>query len=387
MKNEINAVLENMTTTIPEPEDYTGEDGLLYCGKCRKPKEAYFAPDKAAIFGRDRHPAECDCQRTAREEREAAEKRRRHLDTVEELKRRGFTDPTMRDWTFENDNGRNPQAGIARRYVEHWEDMRTDNIGCLFWGGVGTGKSYLAGCIANALMEKEIPVHMTNFALILNDLAASFENRNEYISRLCRYPLLIIDDFGMERGTEYGLEQVFNVIDSRYRSGKPLIVTTNLTLDDLRNPEDTAHSRIYDRLLSMCVPVRFTGDNFRQEAAQRKMESMKVLMGSPQSRKALRGEEEQGSGAKFSASAGNEAEWTLRRRDYRLKGVLPMADNKQHDTRTARRPDCMTKIRMGNSVLVVSGYFKKDTTTTAADKMARVLEAEAAATQKPTYPA
>ena len=42
----------------------------------------------------------------------------------------------------------------------------------------------------------------------------------------------------------------------------------------------------------------------------------------------------------------------------------------------------MTEIRMGNSVLVVSGYFKKDTTTTAADKMARVLEAEAAATQK-----
>ena len=52
MKNEINAVLENMTTTIPEPEDYTGEDGLLYCGKCRKPKEAYFAPDKAAIATR-----------------------------------------------------------------------------------------------------------------------------------------------------------------------------------------------------------------------------------------------------------------------------------------------------------------------------------------------
>ena len=164
MKNEINAVLENMTAATPERSDYTGEDGLLYCGKCRKPKEAYFAPDKAAIFGRDRHPAECDCQRAAREERETAEKRRRHLDTVEELKRRGFTDPTMRGWTFENDNGRNPQTGIARRYVEHWEDMRTDNIGCLFWGGVGTGKSYLAGCIANALMEKEIPVRMTNFA-------------------------------------------------------------------------------------------------------------------------------------------------------------------------------------------------------------------------------
>ena len=56
-----------------------------------------------------------------------------------------------------------------------------------------------------------------------------------------------------------------------------------------------------------------------------------------------------------------------------------MADKKPQE----RRPDCVTEIRMGNSVLVVSGYFKKDTTTTAADKMARVLEAEAAATQKP----
>ena len=60
-----------------------------------------------------------------------------------------------------------------------------------------------------------------------------------------------------------------------------------------------------------------------------------------------------------------------------------MTDNKQHDTRTARRPDCVTEIRMGNSVLVVSGYFKKDTTTTAADKMARVLEAEAPPRPRP----
>ena len=168
MKNELKATIDTITATTPEPEDYTGEDGLLYCGKCHKPKEAYF-PEGKALFGLDRHPAECDCQRAAREEREAAEQRRRHLDTVEELKHRGFTDPTMRDWTFENDNGRNPQTELARRYVEHWEDMRADNIGCLFWGGVGTGKSYLAGCIANALMEKEIPVRMTNFALILND--------------------------------------------------------------------------------------------------------------------------------------------------------------------------------------------------------------------------
>ena len=59
-----------------------------------------------------------------------------------------------------------------------------------------------------------------------------------------------------------------------------------------------------------------------------------------------------------------------------------MENIKQHDHRTTHRPDCVTEIRMGNTVLVVSGFFKKDTTSTAADKMARVLEAEAAATQK-----
>lgn len=55
-----------------------------------------------------------------------------------------------------------------------------------------------------------------------------------------------------------------------------------------------------------------------------------------------------------------------------------MADNKQITRTNPRRPDCVTEIRMGNSVLVVSGFFKESSTETAADKMARVLEAEAA---------
>ncbi len=66
--------------------------------------------------------------------------------------------------------------------------MKDGNYGLILWGKVGTGKSYFAGCIANALMEQEVSVCMTNFATILNDLAAKFESRNEYISRLCSSP-------------------------------------------------------------------------------------------------------------------------------------------------------------------------------------------------------
>lgn len=274
MNDTVDDMILNMTDTTTEPEDYTGKDGLLYCGNCHTPKEAYF-PEGKTLFGRDRHPAECDCQKKRREEQEKAIHHREHLQTVDRLKENGFTDRSMRAWTFENDNGKNGQMKYARLYVEHWEEMKADSTGYLLWGSVGTGKSYLAGCIANALMEQEISVCMTNFAAILNDLKNGFDDKNAYIGQLCRYPLLIIDDFGMERDTSYGLEQLYNVIDSRYRSKKPLIVTTNLTLQELQNPEDTAHARIYDRVLEMCVPVHFSGESCRKAQAQARIEKFK----------------------------------------------------------------------------------------------------------------
>ncbi len=275
--NGLTDMILKMMDTTQKMEDYKGEDGLLYCGKCHKPKEAYF-PQGKALFGRDRHPSECDCRREERERQEKRESDEKHNAEVERLKREGFSNPAMRHWTFENDNGKCPQIGKAHSYVEKWETVRSENLGYLLWGNVGSGKSYFAGCIANALMEKEIPVCMTNFATILNNLFYGSENKNEYIVRLCSYPLLILDDFGMERGTEYGLEQVYNVIDSRYISKKLLIATTNLTPEQLKKPEDVSHARIYGRLLEMCVPVRFTGGDFRRITAQQKMERLKKLM-------------------------------------------------------------------------------------------------------------
>jgi len=89
------------------------------------------------------------------------------------------------------------------------------------------------------------------------------EDRNGYIDSLNQYSLLIIDDLGMERSTEFALEQVFNVIDTRYRSKKPLIVTTNLTLNELKNPCGLVRSRIYDRILEVCVPLKINSQNIR----------------------------------------------------------------------------------------------------------------------------
>ena len=78
-------------------------------------------------------------------------------------------------------------------------------------------------------------------------------DRNANINSFNSFPLLIIDDLGVERNSEFAREQVFHIIDSRYRSQLPMIVTTNLTLKELKDPGDLARARIYDRVLERCA--------------------------------------------------------------------------------------------------------------------------------------
>jgi len=255
----------------PEGADYVGADGLVCCGICGEAKEAVLPPEMAALLHRDRRPRACACQRKRQREEEARREAARHADAVELLRLEGFSDPAAAQWRFEKDTLGSPQMKRLRDYAEGFDRMRRENIGLLLWGGVGTGKSFGAGCVANFLIQREIPVRMTNFADILGDLSVRGVDRGAYLDRLCRVELLILDDFGMERGTEYGLEQVYSVIDRRYRQEKPLIVTTNLPLEALRSPEDIPHRRIYDRLLAMCCPVCFNGESLRRRTAQEKL--------------------------------------------------------------------------------------------------------------------
>ena len=90
--------------------------------------------------------------------------------------------------------------------------------------------------------------------------------------------LLIIDDLGTERNTDYGLEKVYNVIDSRYLAGKPLILTTNLMLTDMKENTDTRYKRIYDRILERCVPVKIDGVSRREAMANDNMQTMKSIL-------------------------------------------------------------------------------------------------------------
>lgn len=250
------------------PGDYV-EAGLLHCGTCHTPKQT-----RLNLLGREMViGCLCQCATEARDREDAARRQREEADRIMQLRSAGIASQEFRTASFSTDDGLSPAPmDILRRYAANWAQAYRDNVGLLLWGGVGTRKSFGAACIANTLIDQSIPVCMVNLSSVLNTLTNFQGNRNDYIQEIMQYPLLILDDFGMERRTEFALEQTFNLIDKRYRSGKPLIITTNLSMAELRAPASLELSRCYDRILEMCVPVGFGNQGRRQRKAEAKMQ-------------------------------------------------------------------------------------------------------------------
>lgn len=281
--NPIGEIVEKMARPRPVEGDYVDDEGFLVCGKCNERKQMDIkVPKEVRPDSLWRVPRQCACERE-RSERERKEQERRDFEQrMEHLRRDGITDPAYLQHTFAQDDRRDPDVSdVCRKYVEKWPEMKADNIGILFYGDVGTGKSFLACAIANALLEKLVSVSVTNFPRILNSLQGSFDDeRQKRIDRLQHYSLLVIDDLGVERDTSYSVEQVYNVVDTRARSGKPLIVTTNLSMQDLQNPPSLAYKRIYDRVLEMCpIRLKLVGESRRIDNANERKDKARRLLG------------------------------------------------------------------------------------------------------------
>ena len=219
-----------------------------------------------------------------REERLREAMEREKANRIQQKRKRVFGSAQgLMACTFDRDNGAVPQLAWARQYVEHWPEMRRENMGLLFWGPAGTGKTFAAACIANALVDLEVGVRMITLGeALLNLFGMSGEERIQYLEVLTTCGLLILDDFGVERRTPYAREQVYEIVNRRYLSGRPMVVTTNLTLKELKNA-DRDDSRIHDRVLERCVPVCFDGTSLRQEKTAERIKRMQTLLtgGSP----------------------------------------------------------------------------------------------------------
>lgn len=260
----LNNASQNIVLTADEYIDPA--DGLIHCKSCHGQRQAVVPIRGIAENFTPR--CLCPCQTAIEQRRKAAEEQRKRIERIRRRREHGLQDRYLYNYTFANDNGQNPLMEKAHSYVDGWDKAYASNTGLLLFGDVGTGKSFFAGCIANALLDKDVSVMMTNFPSILSRLTGMFpEERIDYIDSIGRYDLLILDDLGVERNTSYGMEQMFHIVDRRYRSCKPLIVTTNLTLEQMKNAPDIEHSRIYGRILEHCAPILFSGKDMRKDNA------------------------------------------------------------------------------------------------------------------------
>lgn len=265
-----------------EAGDYIDdEDGLLHCGKCHQKKQTRL-PASELTGGRELIVrCICKCKVEENKRREEEEQRRKAMERIERLRNSSLIDDKLKDVrlrTFQQDSDNQKVFTLAERYVAKFDEMYEKRQGILFWGAVGTGKSYTAACIANELLDRYVPVVMTSFVKILQNIQGNPEEENVFMSHLNDARLLIIDDLGTERNTDYALEKVYNIIDSRYRAGKPLILTTNMTVKEMQENTDIRYKRIYDRIFEMCFPVRVAGKSWREKEAAKRFDEMKKLM-------------------------------------------------------------------------------------------------------------
>lgn len=257
--------------------DYRNENGLLMCGKCHTQKECVLTKSDGTM--KTVHCA-CDCS-VAQNAREAEEKRKRdRMQRLDSMRRTGFPDAEMREWTFaKSDHTDQRNENIAHRYVANFASMREQGTGLLLCGRVGTGKSFLAACIANELISQGTPCLMTNFSRIISRVSEKFGGDQKYLDDLNRFDLLVIDDLGAERDTEFTWEKVTAVIDARYRAGLPLIITTNLEPKDFTDQGDIRRQRVFSRLKEMCVCLEVKGADRRGKKMQDKLQTAKSLLG------------------------------------------------------------------------------------------------------------
>lgn len=273
MMKEIAEILIEGVRYSFDPETEYMKDGHAYCKTCheRKDGEVRNLMDMKFIFKNS-----CKCDR----ERLEKQKQREKEQEIERLKRSCFISMSQWAYTFDNYKGEKDKSYIiAKNYVKEYDQMKKENIGLLFCGTVGSGKTYLACCIANALIEEYmIRVKIRNFAQIINDLQKSgFDlDKNEYIEALTNVSVLILDDLGIERDTSYAKEQVYNIVNSRYLKQKPTIFTTNLPYEKIQNSDDgVEYERIYSRIIEMCIPVKVMGEDFRKRLQKEKLKQNK----------------------------------------------------------------------------------------------------------------
>jgi len=186
-----------------------------------------------------------------------------------------FEASTFENWSHRPDN--QDDYILATKYSENWDTMYANNRGLLLYGKAGSGKTFLSFAIANALYRRGKAVMAISISRLLSVIRDSFDRHgdlgeSDVLNTVRDASLLILDDIGVEYKTAWAYEKLYAIIDTRYRANKPVIITTNLSLDalrenlatiDLKTRTTDPSERVFSRISEMCAFHEVRGSSWR----------------------------------------------------------------------------------------------------------------------------
>lgn len=264
---------------LDSQQEMTKNSKIKICPNCKEPIEK-----DIEILGTIRRvPIICRCKKEEIQAKEKKDKANQKQERLKRLFKNSLMDEKFKIETFENWDdsvGSEQIKNIALKYCKNFKTAKENGLGLLIYGKPGNGKTYAVNCIANNLLKREYPVICVSINSLLERIKDTYkrfgdEGEATILKSLGQADLLIIDDLGTEQASNWSISKIYNIIDSRYRNGLPLIITTNCNLEALK---EKYTERTADRITEMCTPLQNNGKSIRQEKAKTKANLMREIM-------------------------------------------------------------------------------------------------------------
>jgi len=170
-----------------------------------------------------------------------------------------------------------PRArSTVQRYAERLDEMLIQGLGLTLTGAVGTGKTHVAVGLIRLACGLGVEARFYGTPELLTRIKATYnhtagETEDDVLRELAEVPLLVLDDLGVERPSDWVRDRLYQIVNARYVAQRPIVVTANEDLSDLA---PRLGRRIVSRLSGASIELTFEGQDYRARARDQLLEKV-----------------------------------------------------------------------------------------------------------------